>query len=746
MPIRQVELVVRRPGHPERRLILGVGTINLGRGEDNEIVLPDIGVSRRHAQIKVEPKSVVVSDLSSGNGTFVGGQRIASHTVRDGDEVFIDPFVLAFHVKSEASVPPPAATSPSGAPTVHFNERDVATEGRLVVLQGQRLDASYPIGGPRLTMGRAENHDVVLFDPAASRQHAEIRANGNDYWVVDPGSANGTFVNGHRIRETRLKHGDRIRVGATEFRFELVPSAAAPAPERAPASPSRDAPEVTGRTEPLNMPVIERPRPIEPHGPIVPPPPPVVPPRPSPPPSIAPIELVAPPIEAVMPPPPPVVPPPAPALPPPVDPPSVVAAPAPVVESPAPVLPTPEVVASPVAGAFESAVPSAVDIPSSSPPPVKLDDASMVETLEIPPPPPPTPIAPRSPPQDSPSASRARMGDTIVPDELPEPVNDPMPWSSPRPSGAVRTEALVEESPDPTPPSPFGAEIAAVFSMAPPAVPSAPTPRVDIPTAHHSSPASPVSVSLDAPRPAPLKPTTPPTYPNESDPTVRGIPPKAKPISPPAPARPMPPPPPPARAPAPRASAAPSQPPKTPSMMGTFIAILLAMLFVLFVATVGAIGAGIAYYEGMFDQPATTAPAEVPAAPSSELAQLGMHLMKNPALPADAARAFYHAARLDPGDGSNARLAAVACEAAAIAELRYDIERRKLSDEEKKKVRDEALAMQGDEARQAALERAARLLPNDVEVRAALDAARAQRLEAIRQALARASERAPAGG
>ena len=55
MPIRQVELVVRRPGHPERRLILGVGTIHLGRGEDNEIVLPDIGVSRRIDMCRTKP-------------------------------------------------------------------------------------------------------------------------------------------------------------------------------------------------------------------------------------------------------------------------------------------------------------------------------------------------------------------------------------------------------------------------------------------------------------------------------------------------------------------------------------------------------------------------------------------------------------------------------------------------------------------------------------------------------------------
>jgi hypothetical protein len=123
-----------------------------------------------------------------------------------------------------------------------------------------------------------------------------------------------------------------------------------------------------------------------------------------------------------------------------------------------------------------------------------------------------------------------------------------------------------------------------------------------------------------------------------------------------------------------------------------------------------------------------------------------MHLMKTPALSADAARAFYHAARLDPSDESNARLAAVACESAAITELRYDIERRTLTDDEKQTLRDEALAITDDEARQAALERAARLFPTDAEVRAALDAAREKRLETIRQALARANERGPSGG
>jgi hypothetical protein len=170
-------------------------------------------------------------------------------------------------------------------------------------------------------------------------------------------------------------------------------------------------------------------------------------------------------------------------------------------------------------------------------------------------------------------------------------------------------------------------------------------------------------------------------------------------------------------------------------MVGTFAAILAGMVLLGFIGAATVIAAVVAFREGVFEQRVAGPPVHLEAAaeaPPSALSEMGMRLMKTPALSADAARAFYHAARIDPGDGSNARLAAVACESAAIAELRFDVERRTLSEDDKKRARDQALAMPGDEARQAALERAARLLPADVELRAALDAARQQRLDQIK--------------
>jgi hypothetical protein len=70
------------------------------------------------------------------------------------------------------------------------------------------------------TLGRSRDCDIVVQDANASRQHAEIRHVGLDYFLVDLGSTNGTIVNGQRIRRHPLTHGDRILIGTTEIVVE----------------------------------------------------------------------------------------------------------------------------------------------------------------------------------------------------------------------------------------------------------------------------------------------------------------------------------------------------------------------------------------------------------------------------------------------------------------------------------------------------------------------------------------------
>ena len=109
--IEGVEVVIRKPGKPDRVVRLTEGTSTIGRAEDNDVVLSDVGVSRRHSQIRLTQTDVEVEDLGSGNGTYYHGYRVKLQVLQDGDEVVIDPFVLQFRIHGDVL---PASGQPGG--------------------------------------------------------------------------------------------------------------------------------------------------------------------------------------------------------------------------------------------------------------------------------------------------------------------------------------------------------------------------------------------------------------------------------------------------------------------------------------------------------------------------------------------------------------------------------------------------------------------------------------------------------
>lgn len=72
-------------------------------------------------------------------------------------------------------------------------------------------------------VGRSAECHVQIADPWVSSMHAMFERRGNDLWVVDLDSRNGTWVNDNRIRETVLSPGTRLRFGKTaaEIREKL---------------------------------------------------------------------------------------------------------------------------------------------------------------------------------------------------------------------------------------------------------------------------------------------------------------------------------------------------------------------------------------------------------------------------------------------------------------------------------------------------------------------------------------------
>jgi pSer/pThr/pTyr-binding forkhead associated (FHA) protein len=88
----------------------------------------------------------------------------------------------------------------------------------LVVQEGWETSLRFEIVNPVSRCGRSPNSDLLLDDVTVSRKHAEIIRDDSEFWLVDQGSINGTYLNGRRVLRGRLNSGDKLQIG----KFRLV--------------------------------------------------------------------------------------------------------------------------------------------------------------------------------------------------------------------------------------------------------------------------------------------------------------------------------------------------------------------------------------------------------------------------------------------------------------------------------------------------------------------------------------------
>ena len=102
-----------------------------------------------------------------------------------------------------------------------------ADQAREEGLPTETMTLTLPGGGRHVvsrrvtTVGRGRGNDLVIPDANVSRNHAEIRHIGLDYFLVDLDSTNGVEVNGEQVRRHALAHGDVVVIGTTDIVVEL---------------------------------------------------------------------------------------------------------------------------------------------------------------------------------------------------------------------------------------------------------------------------------------------------------------------------------------------------------------------------------------------------------------------------------------------------------------------------------------------------------------------------------------------
>ena len=92
---------------------------------------------------------------------------------------------------------------------------------------------AYILNEAEVSVGRTLNNSFVIEHPSVSKHHARLMAVEDEYTLYDLQSSNGTFVNGKRVKETRLADGCAVRFGRAQFVYRAQISAGASSQEAA---------------------------------------------------------------------------------------------------------------------------------------------------------------------------------------------------------------------------------------------------------------------------------------------------------------------------------------------------------------------------------------------------------------------------------------------------------------------------------------------------------------------------------
>jgi len=91
---------------PDKRSHVLAGDCRIGRTEENDIVNPDIRISRKHSVVQRQGNHYVLIDLGSTNGTFLNGNRIFKPTrLKDGDIILIGSLEYTFCQPTDSDAP-----------------------------------------------------------------------------------------------------------------------------------------------------------------------------------------------------------------------------------------------------------------------------------------------------------------------------------------------------------------------------------------------------------------------------------------------------------------------------------------------------------------------------------------------------------------------------------------------------------------------------------------------------------------
>ncbi len=187
--------------------------VTIGHARDNQVVVSASNVAEHHLEILVDRDNLTLVNLVPESPVSVNGNPVAERqALIAGDTITLADIALEIIDPKEDLAPKPSPevaqqTSPRVPKSTGW-----ALKANHTALQNK----VYPLK-PKNIIGRSSDCDICVAAAHLSRRHAELTVADGVLYVKDLGSANGTYLNGKRITEARIKRGDELRFDTLSF-------------------------------------------------------------------------------------------------------------------------------------------------------------------------------------------------------------------------------------------------------------------------------------------------------------------------------------------------------------------------------------------------------------------------------------------------------------------------------------------------------------------------------------------------
>ena len=91
--------------------------------------------------------------------------------------------------------------------------------GKLVVSLDGVVIKEVQLTKDKTTLGRRPYNDIVIDNLAVSGEHAVLQMVGNDVFIEDLNSTNGTYINGKAVKKQLLAHNDTVEIGKYKIKY-----------------------------------------------------------------------------------------------------------------------------------------------------------------------------------------------------------------------------------------------------------------------------------------------------------------------------------------------------------------------------------------------------------------------------------------------------------------------------------------------------------------------------------------------